>query len=218
MKLLTFDMTLNLCSIALKKEKKIDQIYQFSYKNNNQMIICMIQKILFKNSILIKEIDYIAFSKGPGSFTGIRIATSVAKGISTGLKIPLIGISTLKILAEQAKRKTSKKKFIILMYANKKNIYWGQYVFKNKIWILIKKELFISNKIALKKLKEIKKKWNIIQNVNFSFLNNYKKKRIFNISNPFAIDIIPLALQIIKNNKNLKKTIIPNYLNNKINN
>jgi tRNA threonylcarbamoyladenosine biosynthesis protein TsaB len=61
-----------------------------------------IQKILKKVNIAIKDLDAIAFSAGPGSFTGIRIASGVAYGMAYSYKIPLIGISSLETIASMA--------------------------------------------------------------------------------------------------------------------
>lgn len=61
-----------------------------------------IQKILKKVNIAIKNLDAVAFSAGPGSFTGIRIACGVAYGIAFPHKIPLVGISSLETIASMA--------------------------------------------------------------------------------------------------------------------
>jgi tRNA threonylcarbamoyladenosine biosynthesis protein TsaB len=61
-----------------------------------------IQKILKKMNIATKDLDVIAFSAGPGSFTGIRIACGVAYGMAYSYKIPLIGISSLETTASMA--------------------------------------------------------------------------------------------------------------------
>ncbi|CAL4321543.1 tRNA (adenosine(37)-N6)-threonylcarbamoyltransferase complex dimerization subunit type 1 TsaB [Buchnera aphidicola] len=216
MKLLTLESTNKICSVAIKNNKQINFLYKFSYNNHSQIIMSIINKILLKTSISLKEIDYIAVSIGPGSFTGIRISINIAHGFSTGLNIPLIGISTLKILAEQAKRKTLYKNFIIVIQANKKKIYWGKYFFNNKKWNLKKKELYISYKSALKKIQKTKKKWKIIGNLNSYILKKINLNQFIpNINYPKALDMIPLALKDIKNKKKIQKIILPNYLNNK---
>lgn len=216
MKLLTIESTCEICSIAIKNEQKINFLYKFSYNNHSKIIINIINEILSKQSIFLKNLNYISVSIGPGSFTGIRIAINIAQGFSIGLKIPLIGISTLKILAEQARRKTSYKKFITIIQANKNNVYFGKYHFFKKKWILKKKELYISNKIAVKKIQKTSNNWKIVGKINSYILKKISlKKIIFNIYYPQALDMIKLSMQIIKNKKKIEK-IFPNYLNNKI--
>ncbi|WP_343187603.1 tRNA (adenosine(37)-N6)-threonylcarbamoyltransferase complex dimerization subunit type 1 TsaB [Buchnera aphidicola (Periphyllus koelreuteriae)] len=215
MKLLTFYNSKKICSVAIKYNNKIDYIYEFSEKNNHSIILLMINKILLKNFISLKDINYIAFSKGPGSFTGIRIAIIIARGLSIGLNIPLIGISTLKIFAEKGKHITKKNKFLIITKANKTNIYFGKYIYKKNNIFLINKEKFISIQLALCKIKKLKN-WIIIKNFNSIKFNSIKNIKILNIKNINALDIIPIALRYIKFKRYKKKIIVPNYLQNKI--
>ena len=70
---------------------------------HSSVALSEIQKILKKVNISIKDLDAIAFSAGPGSFTGIRIACGVAYGMAFSHKIPLIGISSLETIASMAK-------------------------------------------------------------------------------------------------------------------
>ncbi|CAL4321519.1 tRNA threonylcarbamoyladenosine biosynthesis protein TsaB [Buchnera aphidicola (Periphyllus testudinaceus)] len=216
MKLLTFDNSQNMFSVAIKHKKKINYILKYSYKRNNSIILLMIDKILFRQSILLKNINYIAFSNGPGSFTGIRMSIMLAQGLSFGLKIKLIGISNLKILAYKARQIIYKKNFLIIIQANKKNVYWGKYIYYKNNLILKNSEKFISKKIAYKKLKILKKKWIIVKDFSSDLFKKIKKKNIIlDIKNINALDIIPLALEYIQRKKTIKKNIIyPNYLNN----
>jgi len=69
---------------------------------HSSVALSEIQKILKKVNISIKDLDAIAFSAGPGSFTGIRIASGVAYGMAFSHKIPLIGISSLETIASMA--------------------------------------------------------------------------------------------------------------------
>jgi tRNA threonylcarbamoyladenosine biosynthesis protein TsaB len=217
LKILTIDSTGKMCSVAIKNERKIDFLYNFSYNNHSKIILSMINKILLKQSIILKDINYITVSNGPGSFTGIRISINIAQGFSAGLQIPVIGISTLKILAEQAKRKTLYKNFIVIMQANKKNVYWGKYSFYKEKWHLKKKEIYISNDLAIKKIQKKNDKWKIIGKIDSYILNKINKKNIISkIQNPQAIDIIALTIKIIENKNKISKKIYPNYINNKI--
>ncbi|CAL4321682.1 tRNA threonylcarbamoyladenosine biosynthesis protein TsaB [Buchnera aphidicola (Chaitophorus sp. 3695)] len=213
MKLLTFDSSSHYCSVALKNKGNISYIKKFTL--NHTDIIFMIKNILSKNYLLLSDINYIACSIGPGSFTGIRIAINISQGFYIGLNIPIIGISTLKILAEHARQNTNNKNFVTIIQANKKNLYWGKYIFYKKKWYLKNKELYISNELALKKLYQLNKIWKIVGVLN-NFILYKKIKRIkdLNLYKPSAIDMLPLAIQSIKDKKNDSfKKIFPNYLN-----
>jgi tRNA threonylcarbamoyladenosine biosynthesis protein TsaB len=217
MKLLTFDTSSHYCSIALKNDNNISYIKKIT--SNYSDIILMIKNILSKNYLLLSDINYVACSAGPGSFTGIRIAINIAQGFFLGLKIPMIGISTLQILAEHVRKKTHHKNFVVIIQANKKNVFWGKYIFYKKKWYLKNKELYMSNKIALKKIIKLNKNWKIIGMLNnFCLYKKIKNTKDFNLYRSSALDIIPLAIQLIKNNTNNLsfKNISPNYLNKNI--
>lgn len=93
------------CSVALAKEGKILVIQEHDTPNysHSEQLHVFIQKVLEEASITINDIDAIAISKGPGSYTGLRIGVSAAKGLCFSLDVPLIAIETLKSLAYTSK-------------------------------------------------------------------------------------------------------------------
>ncbi len=88
------------CSVALMSneavlvEKSINEGYSHAEK-----LTLLIQEVLQEGDIKLQQVDAIAISKGPGSYTGLRIGTSTAKGICYGLNIPLISVDTLLAMA-----------------------------------------------------------------------------------------------------------------------
>lgn len=91
------------CSVSLSKQGKLIAIKE----NNSQSfshaekLHCFIQDLLEENSVAAKDLAAIAVSKGPGSYTGLRIGVAAAKGLCYSLGIPLLSISTLNSLALQ---------------------------------------------------------------------------------------------------------------------
>lgn len=73
-----------------------------AHRESNTMLLPEIDKLIKNNGINKSEISYIAAGRGPGSFTGVRIALATAKGLATALKIPLIGINSLDAIAWNA--------------------------------------------------------------------------------------------------------------------
>ena len=93
------------CSISLALNGKVigikeknDESYSHSTKLHS-----FIDEVLKEANISIKELSAIAVSKGPGSYTGLRIGVAAAKGLCFALDLPLISVSTLLILAKQIK-------------------------------------------------------------------------------------------------------------------
>ena len=93
------------CSVSLSKEGEtfvLKEDYNNSYSHAERLHV-YIDTVLKEGKINSKSLDAIAVSKGPGSYTGLRIGVSAAKGLCYALEIPLISIATLEGLAQQIK-------------------------------------------------------------------------------------------------------------------
>ena len=102
MKLLAFDTCLDKTYILLRDDDKIlsSKILKSDEKNyHSAYLISTIAKVLKENSMTPRDIDAIAINVGPGSFTGIRACTTVARVMAQELNIKAIGISSLEILS-----------------------------------------------------------------------------------------------------------------------
>jgi tRNA threonylcarbamoyladenosine biosynthesis protein TsaB len=85
----------NLCSVALCNSAGVISLRESNVsKSHASMLTVFIDEILKENGISARDLDAVAVSKGPGSYTGLRIGVSVAKGIAYGASIPLIGVDT----------------------------------------------------------------------------------------------------------------------------
>lgn len=91
------------CSISLSLNGKVVSIKEKNDKkySHSTKLHIFIQEVLKESNISIKELSSIAVSKGPGSYTGLRIGIAAAKGLCYALDIPLISVSTLLVLAKQ---------------------------------------------------------------------------------------------------------------------
>ena len=103
--ILNFETSSKNCSVTLSSEGKL--ISNFDLEDDkyrhSELLTSTIKDILNQNNISAKELSAVAIGIGPGSFTGLRIGFSVAKGLCYPHKINLIGISSLKILANSIK-------------------------------------------------------------------------------------------------------------------
>ena len=92
------------CSVSVARNGKLLAVKELdtpSYSHSEQLHVFM-QAVLKQASIELSDLDAIAVSKGPGSYTGLRIGVSAAKGLSFALDVPLISIPTLESMAQQA--------------------------------------------------------------------------------------------------------------------
>src|SRR5690349_2950365 len=93
--ILALDTSTEACSVALWYEEKIDDLFEIAPQQHTKIILPMVAKLLDNHALTIADCSAIAFAQGPGSFTGLRIATGLAQGFSLAHNIPLIAISTL---------------------------------------------------------------------------------------------------------------------------
>jgi len=123
MKILSIDTSSKICSAAiLENEKLIDEINLDNGKTHSENLIPIVQEILEKNNLNLSEIDLIAVSVGPGSFTGIRIGIASVKAMAEVHKIPVASVTSLETLA---KIDESKKINVALIDARNNQVYCG---------------------------------------------------------------------------------------------
>lgn len=101
--ILNIETSTPICSVALGKDGVcIAEKQDNSGQNHAKLLTVLIEQVLIEAKLTMADLDAIAISKGPGSYTGLRIGTSVAKGIAYAREIPLIAINTLQALANNA--------------------------------------------------------------------------------------------------------------------
>lgn len=91
------------CSVALSKEGKTLAIREMAEQNfsHAEKLHVFIEELFLETNVTIEELKAIAVSQGPGSYTGLRIGVSAAKGLCYALSIPLLAVDTLEILARK---------------------------------------------------------------------------------------------------------------------
>lgn len=131
MKILAFDTSSHACSVALLAHNKITMKHEEIPMQHAQCILPFIDYLVKSQNIQLNQLDAIAFGCGPGSFTGIRIATSIAQGLSYGLQIPLIPISSLAAIAQTAYNELGWDKLFVAIDARIQEIYCARYHVKS---------------------------------------------------------------------------------------
>ena len=98
MNILAIESSSKQCSIAIHSNNSIHESSDIINNDSATSLPIMIEKMLSTLSLTFKDLDGIAISMGPGSFTGLRVGLSYAKGLSLTLDIPIIPISTFDLL------------------------------------------------------------------------------------------------------------------------
>lgn len=155
-KLLALETSTEACSVALSFDQNKHSRFKIASRQHAELILPMIDSILTEAECTLKEIDAIAFGQGPGSFMGVRIATAISQSIGFAIKKPLIPISSLRSLAQQAYQMTLIPHIIAGWDARMGEIYWGVFhVNNNSQMELVDKEYLDSPKGLSVKLTEL---------------------------------------------------------------
>ncbi len=103
-KILALETSSDACSVALNIDGQVSEIFIVEARSHSKKLLPMIDEILVNHQMTLKDLDAIAFSRGPGSFTGLRICIGLAQGLAFGAKLPVIAVSTLEAMATGAQR------------------------------------------------------------------------------------------------------------------
>lgn len=127
MKILAFDSSNQPLTVAVVEDEEIltEQLINVR-RNHSIQLMPAIDEALKQANLPLEQIDRIAVASGPGSYTGLRIAVTVAKSLAWAQNIDLVGISSLKVLAGNSSS-DSKKLIVPLFDARRENVYTGLY-------------------------------------------------------------------------------------------
>ncbi len=131
MKLLALDTSTEICSCALWCDGNVLYRSQVAPRQHAELILIMAEQLLKQADFVPAQLDAIAFGRGPGSFTGLRIACGVTQGIAFAVDIPVIPISSLAALAQEAYQQTQQHDVIACIDARMNEFYWACYQLQN---------------------------------------------------------------------------------------
>lgn len=130
MKILALDTSTDYCSVALWQDGSIDTRDTSAGQSHSQLLLPMVDELLRRHAIVLKDLNGIAFGCGPGSFTGLRIACGVTQGLAFGAGLQVVGISTLLALAEA----TKSERAVCCLDARMGEIYHAAYMRADGEW------------------------------------------------------------------------------------
>ena len=125
MKLLAIDTATEACSAALHIDGVTTSRYEVAPRRHAQLILTMVDELLADSSLSLSQLDALAFGRGPGAFTGVRIAAGVIQGLALSADCPIVPVSTLAALAQGAIYES--KQIACAIDARMGEVYWGLY-------------------------------------------------------------------------------------------
>jgi tRNA threonylcarbamoyladenosine biosynthesis protein TsaB len=126
MKLLAIDTATERCSVALYSDGKLVERSCETPRGHAELVLPMIAQALAEGGVELRMLDAIAYGRGPGAFTGVRIAVGVVQGLAYGLDAPTVGVSSLAAVAQQAATPASET--LVCMDARMGEVYWARFV------------------------------------------------------------------------------------------
>lgn len=126
MKILALDTATEACSVSLLLGTQRLDRYQELERGQAEIILPMVQSVLSEGGVTLSELDAIAFGRGPGGFTGVRLAASVVQGLAFGAGLGVVPVSDLAAVALQASRHLPAARSVLVANdARMKEVYWA---------------------------------------------------------------------------------------------
>lgn len=125
--ILALDSSTDACSVALYANGQLDARFELAAKSHTQRLLPMVDELLGDNKLKLHDLDAIAFGRGPGSFTGLRICMGIVQGLAFGAQLPVIPVSTLEAMALGYYRANPGVSLPVLasLDARMDEVYWG---------------------------------------------------------------------------------------------
>jgi tRNA threonylcarbamoyladenosine biosynthesis protein TsaB len=130
MNILAVETSTEYCSVALWQDGALSERCKLVGQKHSEVLLAMVDALLTDAGIRVKQVDGIAFGKGPGSFTGVRIACGVAQGLALGAGVDVVGICTLQALAAAS----GQDKVIAAIDARMGELYLAAYEKRDGAW------------------------------------------------------------------------------------
>lgn len=129
MLVLALDTSTRLCSAALGDGRAVWSEVAPGERRQGEELLPLVERLLAHAGARRSDIDLIAFGRGPGAFTGVRVAVAVTQGLAFGLGRPVLPVSSLAALACQARRRFGSGRVLAALDARMQQVYLGAYDF-----------------------------------------------------------------------------------------
>lgn len=126
--ILALDTSTEACSAAILSKGHCIQRFAELPRGHAAHILGMVQDVLAEAGLGVTDLDAVTFCRGPGAFTGVRIACGVVQGIAFGADLPVIPLSTLAVLAQGALREHGAEHVLAAIDARMGEVYLGEYL------------------------------------------------------------------------------------------
>ncbi len=222
MRILAIDTATEACSVALYNDGTARAHFELCPREHTQRILPLVRDILNQGGLSLSELNALAYGRGPGSFTGVRIGIGIAQGLALGAELPMIGVSTLATMAQGAWRLTGATRVLAAIDARMGEVYWAEYQRDEQgVWHGEETEAVLKPEAVAERLKQLDGDWATVGTGWQAWPEMASNSRVVvsdgQITLPAAEDMLPLAIQAF----NAKRTQAvehaePVYLRNEV--
>jgi tRNA threonylcarbamoyladenosine biosynthesis protein TsaB len=125
MRLLAIDTATERCSVALRLQGNVIERISEQPRGAADLVLPMVESVLQEAGVRLADLDGIAYGRGPGAFTGVRIGVGVVQGLAFGAGLQTVGISNLAAVAQQVARPGDR--ILVCMDARMNQVYWASF-------------------------------------------------------------------------------------------
>ena len=130
MKLLALETSSERGSVALARGNVINERWIETPREQTSLVLPLVRELLEEANLELTDLDGITFGRGPGSFTGLRVAAAVTQGIGLSVGLPILPISSLAALAWQAHHEHGLNRVLVCVDAHMGEVFWGTFGIK----------------------------------------------------------------------------------------
>ena len=127
MNIVAIDTATEAFSVALKCGSQTLHRYSIEPRMHAKLLLPALDELFAEAQVTRAELDGVAFGRGPGAFTGVRIATAASQAIAMAFDIPVAPVSTLAAIAQRAHREKGLNNIAVAIDARMGEVYWGAY-------------------------------------------------------------------------------------------
>ena len=217
MNILTIDTATEACSVALQFNQTLYTRYEVCPQQHSQKILPMVDAVMKEAGAALSALDGLGFGRGPGSFTGVRIATGIIQGLALGSQLPVAGVSTLAAMAQQEINTRDVKDVAVAIDARMGEVYFGHYQNQQGIATLVGQEQVaspetVTEQIDVTSMAVAGTGWQA-----YPVLTALLNDQSVNVSYPYARFMLPLAEQTLSTGQGMAvDAITPEYLRNTV--
>lgn len=133
MKLLAIDTSSEATVLGLQLDSTIIDVTRTTDRSHSRDILPSIDQLMNDAGVKLSELDAVVFGQGPGSFTGLRIAIGVVQGLTYGLQIPAVPVSSMACLAQAEFRVSLETHAVVALKARLEEVYFGTYTSRDGV-------------------------------------------------------------------------------------